>query len=172
MTSQSSSAADGSSYCIVLMPKESFSCDCGNVTERSEDELTKPKFRSISGSVALRCNDCGKEHEVFLECKIANLFEHPHHSKSCLILLETRNNSVNIGTISATLKEKPYALYGIPGNHSRQYSILPESRISKKTENANRSVVVTSCSFGAVLSRMTHCSSSSSSLFCSSPSCF
>jgi hypothetical protein len=54
------------------MPKESFSCDCGNVMECiEEDELTKPKFRSISGSVLLRCNGCGKEHEVFLKRKIA-----------------------------------------------------------------------------------------------------
>jgi ribosomal protein S27E len=36
-----------------------------------EDEVIKPKYRSISGNLRLRCNDCGKEHEVFLRHKIA-----------------------------------------------------------------------------------------------------
>lgn len=54
------------------MAKQVFSCDCGNVLECIiEDEVTKPKYRSISGRVRLRCNDCGKEHEVFLRSKIA-----------------------------------------------------------------------------------------------------
>ena len=61
------------SSCIQAnMTKQSISCDCGNVMECvEEDELTKPKYRSISGMVRLRCNDCGKEHEVFLKHKIA-----------------------------------------------------------------------------------------------------
>lgn len=55
-----------------LMAKQSFSCDCGNVLECiEEDEVTKPRYRSISGNVRLRCNDCGKEHAVFLKYKIA-----------------------------------------------------------------------------------------------------
>jgi hypothetical protein len=54
------------------MTKQVFSCDCGNVMECiAEDEETKPKFRSISGRVRIRCNDCGKEHEVFLKNKTA-----------------------------------------------------------------------------------------------------
>jgi hypothetical protein len=36
-----------------------------------EDEVIKPKYRSISGNVRLRCNDCGKETEAFLRDKIA-----------------------------------------------------------------------------------------------------
>lgn len=36
-----------------------------------EDEANKPKYRSISGNLRLRCNDCGKEHEVQLRRKIA-----------------------------------------------------------------------------------------------------
>jgi hypothetical protein len=36
-----------------------------------EDEVIKPKYRSISGNVRLRCNDCGKETEAFLRHKIA-----------------------------------------------------------------------------------------------------
>jgi hypothetical protein len=54
------------------MPKHLISCDCGNVMELiEEDELVKPKYRSISGNLRLRCNDCGKEHAVFLRHKIA-----------------------------------------------------------------------------------------------------
>lgn len=54
------------------MAKQSFSCDCGNVLECiEEDEVTKPRYRSISGNVRLRCNDCGKEHAVFLKYRIA-----------------------------------------------------------------------------------------------------
>ena len=54
------------------MKKHEFSCDCGNVLECIvEDDVTKPKYRSISGRVRLRCNDCGKEQEVFLKHKIA-----------------------------------------------------------------------------------------------------
>jgi hypothetical protein len=54
------------------MPKHLISCDCGNVMECiEEDEAVKPKYRSISGNLRLRCNDCGKEHEVFLRHKIA-----------------------------------------------------------------------------------------------------
>ena len=54
------------------MAKHVFSCDCGNVLECIiEDEVTKPKYRSISGRMRLRCNDCGKEQEVFLRDKIA-----------------------------------------------------------------------------------------------------
>jgi hypothetical protein len=54
------------------MPKHLISCDCGNVMELiEEDEVVKPKYRSISGNLRLRCNDCGKEHEVFLRHKIA-----------------------------------------------------------------------------------------------------
>jgi hypothetical protein len=37
----------------------------------AEDDAVKPKYKSISGKVRLRCNDCGKEHEVFLKHKIA-----------------------------------------------------------------------------------------------------
>jgi hypothetical protein len=36
-----------------------------------EDDATKPKYRSISGKIRLRCNDCRKEHEVLLRHKIA-----------------------------------------------------------------------------------------------------
>ncbi|HEX9678730.1 hypothetical protein [Nitrososphaera sp.] len=36
-----------------------------------EDEVTKPRYRSISGNIRLRCDDCGKEHSVFLKHKIA-----------------------------------------------------------------------------------------------------
>ena len=54
------------------MTKQSISCDCGNVLECIEEsESIKPKYRSISGRVRLRCNDCTKEHEVFLRHKIA-----------------------------------------------------------------------------------------------------
>ena len=54
------------------MTKKSISCDCGNVMECiEEDELIKPKYRSIAGRVRLRCNDCGKEHQVFLKHRIA-----------------------------------------------------------------------------------------------------
>lgn len=54
------------------MPKQVFSCDCGNVMECiAEDERIKPKYRSISGNVRIRCNDCGKEHAVFLKYNIA-----------------------------------------------------------------------------------------------------
>jgi hypothetical protein len=54
------------------MAKHVFSCDCGNVLECIiEDARTKPKYRSISGRVRLRCNDCGREQEVFLRSKIA-----------------------------------------------------------------------------------------------------
>lgn len=54
------------------MVKQSFSCDCGNVMECvAEDDTIKPKYRSVSGRIRLRCNDCGKEHEVFLKHKIA-----------------------------------------------------------------------------------------------------
>lgn len=38
-----------------------------------EDDLIKPKYRSIAGRVRLRCNDCGKEHQVFLKHKIAKI---------------------------------------------------------------------------------------------------
>ena len=52
--------------------KHPISCDCGNVIECvEEDDEIKPKYRSISGNVRLRCNDCGKEHQVFLKNKIA-----------------------------------------------------------------------------------------------------
>jgi ribosomal protein S14 len=37
----------------------------------AEDDEIKPKYRSISGNVRIRCNDCGKEHAVFLKYKIA-----------------------------------------------------------------------------------------------------
>ena len=40
-----------------------------------EDDNVKPKYRSISGNVRLRCNDCGKEHQVFLKYKIAKYVE-------------------------------------------------------------------------------------------------
>lgn len=54
------------------MTGQSFSCDCGNVMRCiAEDDEVKPKYRSISGRVRLRCDDCGKEHEVFLKYKIA-----------------------------------------------------------------------------------------------------
>jgi hypothetical protein len=54
------------------MTKQSFSCDCGNVMECiAEDDVIKPKYKSISGNVRIRCNDCGKEHPVFLKYKIA-----------------------------------------------------------------------------------------------------
>lgn len=57
---------------IYTILKQLFSCDCGNVMECIvEDDTIKPKFKSISGKVRLRCNDCGKEHEVFLKHKIA-----------------------------------------------------------------------------------------------------
>ena len=36
-----------------------------------EDEETRPKYRSVSGNVRLRCNDCGREHEVLLRHNIA-----------------------------------------------------------------------------------------------------
>jgi hypothetical protein len=36
-----------------------------------EDGVTKPKYRSVSGKIRLRCNDCGKDHEVFLRHRIA-----------------------------------------------------------------------------------------------------
>ena len=55
------------------MTKQSISCDCGNVLECIEEsESIKPKYRSISGRVRLKCNDCSKEHEVFLKRKIAS----------------------------------------------------------------------------------------------------
>lgn len=54
------------------MTRQLFSCDCGNVMECvHEDEIVKPRYRSIQGKVRLRCNDCGKEHEVFLTHKVA-----------------------------------------------------------------------------------------------------
>jgi transposase-like protein len=54
------------------MTKQSFSCDCGNVMDCiAEDDVIKPKYKSISGNVRIRCNDCGKEHQVFLKYKIA-----------------------------------------------------------------------------------------------------
>jgi hypothetical protein len=37
----------------------------------AEDDTIKPKYRSISGKVRIRCNDCGKEHEVFLKYNTA-----------------------------------------------------------------------------------------------------
>ena len=37
----------------------------------AEDDNVKPKYRSISGNVRLRCSDCGKEHQVFLKYEIA-----------------------------------------------------------------------------------------------------
>lgn len=37
----------------------------------AEDDTIKPKYRTITGQVRLRCNDCGKEHEVFLKYDIA-----------------------------------------------------------------------------------------------------
>lgn len=40
----------------------------------AEDDEVKPKYRSISGRVRLRCDDCGKEHEVFLKYKTAKFF--------------------------------------------------------------------------------------------------
>lgn len=36
-----------------------------------EDKTIKPRYRSISGKLRLRCNDCGKEHEVVLRDNIA-----------------------------------------------------------------------------------------------------
>jgi hypothetical protein len=63
--------------CVVIlahlsMAKQSFSCDCGNVMECiEEDEFTKPRYRSITGRVRLKCNDCGKEYEVVLKHMIA-----------------------------------------------------------------------------------------------------
>lgn len=33
----------------------------------AEDDVVKPKYRSVSGRIRLRCNDCGKELEVFLK---------------------------------------------------------------------------------------------------------
>jgi len=54
------------------MAKQSFSCDCGNVIECiAEDDMIKPRYRSISGNVRIRCNDCGKELDVFLKYNIA-----------------------------------------------------------------------------------------------------
>ena len=47
------------------MTKQSISCDCGNVLECIEEsESIKPKYRSISGRVRLKCNDCSKEQSV------------------------------------------------------------------------------------------------------------
>jgi len=52
----------------------------------AEDDVIKPKYRSISGNVRIRCNDCGKEHEVFLKHKIAKFvgaspsFKEFHHN--------------------------------------------------------------------------------------------
>jgi len=37
----------------------------------AEDDAVKPQYKSISGKLRLRCNDCGKEHEVFLKYEIA-----------------------------------------------------------------------------------------------------
>jgi ribosomal protein S27E len=37
----------------------------------AEDDNVKPKYRSISGNVRIRCNDCGMEHQVFLKYNIA-----------------------------------------------------------------------------------------------------
>jgi len=69
------------------MTKQVFSCDCGNVMECvAEDEVTKPKYRSISGKVRIRCNDCGKEHEIFLKHMTAKFvgaspsFKEFHHN--------------------------------------------------------------------------------------------
>ena len=54
------------------MTKQVFSCECGNVMECiAEDENVKPVYRSISGNVRIRCNDCGREHAVFLKYSIA-----------------------------------------------------------------------------------------------------
>jgi hypothetical protein len=54
------------------MARQLVSCDCGNVIECiEEDENVKPKYRSITGRLRLRCDDCGKEHEVFLRHKTA-----------------------------------------------------------------------------------------------------
>lgn len=54
------------------MARHLISCTCGNVMQCiEEDDNNKPKYRSISGKVRLRCSDCGKEHEVFLRYKIA-----------------------------------------------------------------------------------------------------
>jgi hypothetical protein len=54
-----------------------------------EDEVIKPKYRSISGNVRLRCNDCGKETEAFLRHKIVRFvgaspsfrFHHPDNEQ-------------------------------------------------------------------------------------------
>lgn len=74
---------------INSVVKQSFSCDCGNVMECiAENDMIKPKYRSISGQVRLRCNDCDKEHEVFLKHNIAKFVgatpsfkENPHFQK-------------------------------------------------------------------------------------------
>ncbi|NOJ26624.1 MAG: hypothetical protein DA330_01235 [Nitrososphaera sp.] len=59
-------------YLSYAMARQLFSCECGNVMQCiEEDEVTKPRYRSISGRLRLRCNDCGKEHEVFLKYKTA-----------------------------------------------------------------------------------------------------
>lgn len=69
------------------MTRQVFACDCGNVMECiAEDDVIRPKYRSISGNVRIRCNDCGKEHEVFLKHKIAKFigatpsFKEFHHN--------------------------------------------------------------------------------------------
>jgi hypothetical protein len=51
------------------MIKQSFSCDCSGVI--AEDDVIKPRYKSISGNIRIECNDCGKEHQVFLKYKIA-----------------------------------------------------------------------------------------------------
>jgi hypothetical protein len=56
----------------MSVAKQLFSCGCGNVMECiAEDDIVKPKYRSVSGRIRLRCGDCGKEHEVFLKHKTA-----------------------------------------------------------------------------------------------------
>jgi hypothetical protein len=61
-----------------------------------EDEVIKPKYRSISGNLRLRCNDdCGKEHEVFLRHKIAKFVSaSPSSRRFFIILITTNNNSL------------------------------------------------------------------------------
>lgn len=73
---------------MYTMAKHFISCDCGNVMECvEEDEMIKPKYRSISGNVRLRCNDCGKETEAFLRHKIAKFVGATPSFKDFIILI-------------------------------------------------------------------------------------
>lgn len=79
------------------MPKPLISCDCGNVMEciEEEDKVIKPKYRSISGNLRLRCNDdCGKEHEVFLGHKIAKFVRASPSFKEIFHHLNNNHNSL------------------------------------------------------------------------------